>query len=261
MIQEIHYLVMNPTGNQTILVQSEIPLEKQLSVADVLMQFEPKAEQVGFLSNCAVGDISLRMAGGEFCGNATICAAVQYGLQNDMDQGQVTVCVSGAATPVAVSISRQENGMWSGIVEMPQPESISCVPLPDGKTHPLVSFPGISHVILEEFQTHEQAEKLAVSLCNEYGFDALGLMFLKQKENRLSPLVFVPAVNTLFWESACASGTTAVGAWLAKKQNKTVHAKLQQPGGTLDITASPSGPLLLQGTVCCIAEKTVIVEL
>ena len=83
--------------------------------------------------------------------------------------------------------------------------------------------------------------------------DALGLMFVDRDRSALTPLVYVPAAGTLFWETSCASGTTAVGAWAAG-QNCSPGASglpltlsLKQPGGTLEITAEQDGTLSLTG--------------
>ena len=74
---EIDYAVMDPTGNITILVETPVPEASQPFAAARLMELEPAAEQVGFLSSGRDGaELSLRMAGGEFCGNASMSAAV-----------------------------------------------------------------------------------------------------------------------------------------------------------------------------------------
>jgi diaminopimelate epimerase len=93
------------------------------------------------------------------------------------------------------------------------------------------------------------AEALAKALCAQLNADALGLMFLNREEESLRPLVYVPGAGTLFWETACASGTTAVGAWLVSETGRHVHMSLKQPGGILEIMAEPGGELLLTGTV------------
>ena len=118
----------------------------------------------------------------------------------------------------------------------------------------------ISSTILEQEIPEKEAEALAKRWCAHLKADALGLMFLNRKEGRLSPLVYVPAADTLFWESSCGSGTSAVGAWLALASGKPVTVSLKQPGGVLEIAASPDGSLFLKGTVRCLYEKVVDVE-
>ena len=85
-------------------------------------------------------------------------------------------------------------------------------------------------------------------------------MFLDREEESLIPLVYVPGAGTLFWETACASGTTAVGAWLAEETGLPVHLSLKQPGGSLEIAAEPGGELLLTGTVRIIHRAETVVS-
>ena len=105
---EIKYHVMDPTGNITILVETPVEEASQPFVASKLMEAEPEAEQVGFLTSPVneTWDIALRMAGGEFCGNATMSAAAFYAAGAGIEKGIVTVCVSGAAQPVPVDLLR-----------------------------------------------------------------------------------------------------------------------------------------------------------
>ena len=76
------YCLLDPTGNITILAGLPVGPEQRNDlpgIAASLMEKEPSAEQVGFLGpgdgNC---DLSLTMAGGEFCGNATMSAAAVF---------------------------------------------------------------------------------------------------------------------------------------------------------------------------------------
>ena len=297
MSREICYILMDPTKNMTILVETPVPPESQPSVAARLMEQEPAAEQVGFLSaagstghfgstsaasrpdaedrpaQCAV---SLRMAGGEFCGNAAMSAAAYYSMCAGITEGQVSVQVSGTPAPVTVNIRRDENGTVTSrraAVHMPHPVSVETISFPEGQILPVVTFPGISHVIVDKTDIlfgkktlkdpaadmdRETAEEYARRWCSFLGTDALGLMFLNERESRLTPLVYVPAADTLFWESACASGTAAVGTWMAEKTGRPVALSLRQPGGILKISTTPDGTLLLEGTIHCCYKKTVL---
>ena len=255
---EIKYHVMDPTGNITILVETPVEEASQPFIAAELMQREPEAEQVGFLTipekrAAATGrpdanaseqsvddrtfrDIDLRMAGGEFCGNATMSAAAFYAARNGMQEGTVTVRVSGAAEPVPVEIclasAKTACGpdlqiasmpVYRGTVTMPRPVAVTEVKLPDHdqketyRTYPVVHFEGIDHVILEENADRSRAEELAPLWCRELQAEAVGLMFLNRSEGTLTPLVYVPEAGTLVWENSCASGTSAVGAWAASR--------------------------------------------
>ena len=260
----VAYDVLDPTGNITILVRTPVPEEKQPAIASHLMELEPAAEQVGFLSQAEDCDIALRMAGGEFCGNASMCAGVVAALEAGRNKSNVSLKVSGATGIVCAEVEQAQETetdgetqnicgtIWAGIVDMPLPVAIEEVNLPGTGPLPVVCFEGISHVILEQSLPKERAEELAPIWCRELKADALGLMFLsqdKEKSASLKPLVYVPAAGTLFWESSCASGTTAVCAWMTAKEQKPCSIRLKQPGGTLGAQSDADGRIRLTGTI------------
>lgn len=257
-LQEIPYTLCNPTGNITLLAESPVPAEKQPAVARMLMEREPETEQVGFVRLAAAPDgcdVSLRMAGGEFCGNATLSAAMLFLEQKGLKEGCLTLRVSGADAPVPVTLKGTEDGFYRGTVTMPKPVSVGTERLLPGRDFPVVRFPGIAHVVLDAGDADSvtpadaEAEALARSFCGILSADALGLMFWNAEDGALSPLVYVPAADTMFWESSCASGSAAVAVWLAEKTGGTVSLALRQPGGTLTVSAAPGGTCRMTGTV------------
>ena len=255
MTEPLSYTLLDPTGNITLLAETPVPEASQPLTAKRLMELEPATEQVGFVRILENG-IDLRMAGGEFCGNASMSAAVLYLLRKNRDSGEVTVRVSGTPQPVKVAAEKQADGSWRGCVEMPHPLSVGRERFSDGSVRPVVRFPGITHVVLEEEMEQPAAEKLAPLWCRELESEALGLMFLDRERGILKPLVYVPTADTLFWESSCASGTTAVGAFLAAESGAAVRLPLKQPGGILEIEAEPGGRLLLKGSVRLIRQAS-----
>ena len=248
MTRIIHYTLFDPTGNVTLLAETPVPAPEQPRIARLLTAPEPAAEQVGFVTPGSGGAIRLRMAGGEFCGNASLCAAALALLRAGRSEGSVTVHVDGTDEPVSVSMTALAEDAWRGAVDMPRPLSVGTEALPGGRRLPVVRFPGIAHVLLEDAMPRETAEALAPAWCRSLGADALGMLFLTRERRALTPLVFVPAAGTLCWENSCASGTTAAGAWLAAEAGHPVELSLAQPGGTLEIAAAPNGALRLTGT-------------
>ena len=252
---DMRYALLDPTGNRTVLAETPTPEAEQPAVAARLMELEPSAEQVGFYS--ADGDrISLRMAGGEFCGNASMCAAVLAAMDRGVSRGTLSIDVSGAADPVEVTVCALEDGGYRGTVRMPGPVSVGTESFPDGSSFPVVRFGGISHVVAEGALSCDEAEAAAEEWCRYLGADALGIMLFDREAGTLAPLVYVPAAGTLCWERSCASGTTAVGAYLASA-GSPISLSLIQPGGILRIEADPSGDLFLTGTVRLIRRRTV----
>ena len=266
---DITYSIFDPSGNTTILVETPVPVEKQPAVASALMEREPSAEQVGFVSfpsgdvpeesDC---DIRLRMAGGEFCGNATMSAAALVAMRSNRTPKQgdsigVTVRASGASGPVTVALKAETDTAYYGSVIMPKPRSIDDAPFSvtgDGRKPVIVRFPGIAHVILERpapegERGRARAEALARSWCDALGTEAIGILFFERHKLRLTPLVYVPAAGTLCWESACGSGTTAIGAYMADRTGKPVDITIKEPGGSLNILSLDDGTLQMSGIV------------
>lgn len=260
MTGELSYVLMNPSGNVTILVETDVHGEQYAGISSYLMQLEPAAEQVGFLKKTDGGciDIGFEMAGGEFCGNASMSTAVYYASLNKINEGLITVKASGVSNPVKVYIKSLFDGTWQGQVQMPCFNKIEMIAFPEGHRFPVVSFDGISHVIIEKDFKKDEAERLIRKWCHYLTADALGIMFLNRQESKLTPLVYVPAAGTLFWESTCGSGTTAVGAYLAHEAHDDVKISLKQPGGTLRISALKDGSLLLEGTVKYMYSRTAL---
>ena len=241
----ISYYYVNPTGNITLLIDSPVPTEKRAETAKALMLAESDAEQVGFIDGR-----NLNMAGGEFCGNATLSAAAVYCLKNGIEKAEIDMTVSGAKSPVRVRIEKTGDGIYSGEVEMPAPESIDEIELTlDGKkiNVPLVNFGSISHIILTEKADIEECERVIGGLCKKLDAGGLGIMLVDG--DKLTPLVYVPEPETLVRESSCASGTTAAGIYFASLSGGAYEKEFTEPGGTLGISLIPGKPPLLRGSV------------
>ena len=257
--EKLRWSLFDPTGNLTALVESAVEPERQPFVAAELMRLCPAAEQVGFVRFDAEPP-ALRMAGGEFCGNAAMSAAALYCLRVRETEA-LRLCVSGAAEPVEVRLSRAGEDRFAAQVSMPPPLDITRVPFALGDVRgdlTLVRMQGISHLIIPEASPffalcadRPRAERAVKTWCGELAADCLGLMFLSGEgaARSLTPLVVVPASGTVFWESSCASGSAAVGMALAAESGSTVELTMQEPGGSLAVRSDPnSGMTLLRGT-------------
>ncbi len=231
----LRYIKADPTGNITALVESPIAENRRAEAAAAIFAGDSSIEQLGFLSETAAGDIRLDMAGGEFCGNACLCAAAYHLRRCGGERGRVLVSISGADAPVPVEMQRLSENEYSGSVEMPLPLSIDT----EG-ANPVVNFPGISHVIIPYDTPASIAEALIRPMCAGLGADALGLMLFDEAASHLRPLVYVPGADTLCWERSCASGSCAVSAYLAHREAKDVSRSLSLPGGSLFAAAEYS---------------------
>ncbi|MBE6019727.1 MAG: hypothetical protein E7230_05290 [Clostridiales bacterium] len=210
---------------------------------------------------------SLRMAGGEFCGNATMCAAALWMTRAGlMGEAEARVRVSGATEPLMVSLARTSAVSFAAAVEMPPALGIDHLKLSDGMLPgsavlglPVVKLEGISHIIIEPDsgffglkQDRALAETLLRGWCGALGSECLGMMFLDEGSGSrpLTPLVYVPGADTMFWENSCASGSAAAGIWLAEKTGAPVDITFDEPAGQLRVESDPeSGRTVLHGSV------------
>lgn len=248
------YTVLDPSGNLTILVTSAVERQHQPALAAALLAAEPDAEQVGFLE--PPGDdchIRVRMAGGEFCGNATLCAAALYSAQSG--EHRALVGMSGADRPLTVTL-QQGCGAYEGRLDMPLPTSVETRTFSlDGRAFslPMVTLPGITHLLLTQPLAKRDAERAVKLWCRELQAPGLGLMMLEEATMTLTPLVYIPGGDTLYWERSCASGTAAVGAALATLRGESLSLRLSEPGGQLGVQAEMAGGrlarLVLEGRV------------
>ena len=255
------YTLFDPTGNITALIDGDSSREEAAGI----MQMHPEVEQTGFIREALPeedGDAMLKMAGGEFCGNASMCAAAWYAEKSGLQSGNVRLDVSGAEDIIMVRIERIGPDSFHAEVGMPPTLGISAEDLEfDGLKGmlPLVRYQGIYHLIIEEdspffsfLKEREKAEEAVKEWCEKIDAPGLGLMFVQATEAgcRLTPLVYIPGGDTLFWEHSCASGSSAVCVYIAGKEGCDVSLRLSQPGGVLKVNSDPRGlETWLSGTV------------
>lgn len=262
----LRYSIFDPTGNITALVESEVPVPEQPAVASALMRLHPETEQVGFVR----GD-SLRMAGGEFCGNASMCAAALLLLKRGAAgaaRTPVRLRVSGASRPVETVLRREDGESFAAEICMPPALEIGAREFSFGALHgslPLVRLEGISHLLIREGSAffallckRPDAEAAVRAFCEELGAEGLGLLFLEEsaEARRMTPLVYIPGSGTVFWENSCASGSAALGMALAAEANAPVDLSLHEPGGVLRVRCDPRGDAWLCGRVRRVSEHT-----
>ena len=270
--QDLEYRVFDPTGNITALVETQVDPADQPAAASWIMAQNPEVEQVGFVTFAAAGagapvadvPVSLRMAGGEFCGNATMCSAALYMIVNG--EANVKVRVSGTKDPLDVRLVRRDAVSFDAAVTMPPAVGIDELKLSDGMLPgndvlrlPVVRMEGIAHVIIEPdsgfFGLKDDsalAETLLRGWCGVLGAECLGMMFLDEGKGvrALTPLVYVPGADTMFWENSCASGSAAAGMYLAAKEGKPVDVTFSEPAGSLRVTSDPDiGRTVLYGSL------------
>lgn len=280
----ISYFVADPTKNITVLVSSAVPVDNQPAMALALLEEEPTGQQVGYISDGVPGqsDITLRMAGGEFCGNATMSTAALY-IRNAIQSGEITpsenpassgeeqfpeydvvVNASGAESPVKCHITAtDDDSSFVGKLMMPSPKCIEYAELTwkdESYKLPVVKFDGISHVIFFGELPKEDAEAAVVKWAGDLRVEGLGIMFFDLEYNTVTPVVYVKNPETLYWESSCGSGSTAVAAYLFSKAKKDIQVTLREPGGNLSVEVvvrDGEAQYFLEGHVSLSEEKSI----
>lgn len=267
---ELKFIKTSPTENMTILIQTPVPREQHLAVAEKLIAYgSVYAEQAGYIEEAEnpMAEKRLQMMAGEFCGNASLSLAAWLAKEKGLPIGEKTEIileVSGADSLVRCEIKREEKG-FSGRVAMPLPKGIEKKTFAlDGESLELtaVVFEGITHIIVPvslwgENGT-EKAEQAAKAWAGEMPA-AFGILLFDEEKGELYPLVSVENVS-LIWERGCGSGTSAIGAYLAARAGKSVSVKLKQPGGIMGVEAEYKNgtikALSITGNVSIVAEGT-----
>lgn len=195
----------DPAGNITLFVMDPVEKARRGKVAEQLMAIERfRAEQVGFYCP-PTGDADghMEMMGGEFCGNATRA----FGMLIAQEKGglsQVRIETSGCDHLVSVDVDLAAGTSRS---EMPLPQSVAAVEV-EGHPGTLVHLGGIAHLVVEGVEPSRSFFDKAEPLFQDIqGLDAYGVIFLGG--GKMTPLVKVPAANSLVWEGSCGSGSLA----------------------------------------------------
>lgn len=227
----------DPAGNVTLFVLTPVDRALRADAAGKLIAALPemKVEQVGFASAPLMGGAArLEMAGGEFCGNAARAWGMWTAAGRVPRPERVRIEVSGCSHPIAVDVDWVEG---TARTEMPLPLEVRPVPEFGGT---LVHLGGIAHLVVRDTapsrEFFHRAEPAFVGLA---GLEAYGVVFLEcldaaAGEERLTPLVKVPSVGTLFQEGSCGSGSLAAAvAESAEVRDGEFRRRYVQPAGAL----------------------------
>jgi len=228
----ISYLIFVPGGNGTALVEKlGYTPEVRKQINDRIMADNGDVvEQVGFVEKGATPE--LKMAGGEFCGNATRSAAFYY---LEGKPGQMKIKVNDAFVNAGV----YENGdAWC---EIPLYYGNDVVVQLDEGIHK-VKMNGMTTLVVNEdaakryLEDRQNLKTHGMNFIHHYHLEsceAVGVMFLEKIDSvlKINPIVWVRSIDTLFYETACGSGTTAT---------VMVESYLKQSDCSMDIL-QPSG--------------------
>ena len=267
---ELKFIKTSPTENMTLLIETPVPREQHLEVAEKLIAYgSVYAEQAGYIEEPEnpLAEKRLQMMAGEFCGNASLSLAAVLAEEKGLAAGEETEVileVSGADSLVRCQMKKEENG-FAGSVAMPLPKVIEYKKFHlEGKTYelPVVVFEGISHIIVPASLWGADGVRKAELAAKEWAEEmpaAFGILLFDEEKGECQPLVSVQGV-TLIWERGCGSGTSAIGCYLAEKTGKSISVSLKQPGGTMGAEVSMENgkitSLHITGKVSIVAKGT-----
>ena len=246
---QLEFVKVNPVENMTVFILDEVEKSKHIEIAKKIMSYSNLcAEQVGFVEKMKADDdniaVRLQMMGGEFCANATRSLAallVHYehkSIKNIGNNYYVDVEASGLEKNLRCTVQKTGDFTYMSKVALPLPSEIPTELLLEDKFKLYrVDFDGISHFIIDIKTVNDKDYifKLIKYYMEGEDYEAFGIMFYDFDIDYLTPLVYVKATDSLFWERSCASGTSAIGSTLSYIYSKEVDLDVSQPGGILNI--------------------------
>lgn len=217
--------ILWPGGNTTALVRGNIDRSQYADIATAIIQSDPTVEQVGFLEppTSSNANIRLQMMGGEFCGNATRCAAYLYATGNSLSCCSCEV--SGYDGIISAVIHKNQVAL-----HLPGTLIHSLRSIPDGD---VVDLKGIRHILLPYETSYEQQTHFVKAYRDS--MPAIGICTYK-KENDffdLNPYVWVEVTKTLIHETGCGSGSIALAYLQFIKNEEQTLFHIRQPSGAM----------------------------
>lgn len=270
--QKITFVKMDPGGNVTILVTGGVavnrPAVRAAIASELLDQRHLHAEQVGFVHPAS---LSLEMMGGEFCGNAARALTAYILLQKGVPEWSGRITVSGVTRPLEAWGRRIGEAEVVAEVEMPCRRSLDSVrtELWKEKEVAVVEIEGITHILLDQANHPFPAdwEREAAEIRAAFGVEelpAVGTIWYTEGDRgaEIKPVVRVRETATTYYETACGSGTLALGLFAAKRALRGISdCAVRQPSGeelqlsiTLDETTQQFTHAAIRGPVRMVAE-------
>ncbi len=255
----LKFKIFRPGGNDTCLIEGLEPNpNKRGLINSIMLDTYKNVEQVGFI-NSSPTNPELVMAGGEFCGNATRSAAWQI---LNGQPGQIEIKVSGAEQKLKAGVT--EAG--EAFAQMPVYEDPQYITEdPNNPGNYTVKMQGITHYLdfnSEQLAglTEEEIKVKGMEQIRQAKLDtepAAGTIYVKQTKGKyeISPVVYVRDTKCLYYETACGSGTTALGLSLALKAGKSINnVQIMQPSGlpiavSVDFDGNKFGYTQIQGPI------------
>ena len=252
----------SPGGNTTLLFpdSGQRPAEQARLASLALDPAMLGGEQAGFVH---LSHGRLRMAGGEFCVNASraVGALLAYTAQSATpEQGVLEGLALGLAQPTGYAAEYPERtdeihvSGWNspvrlrtrGLAPLWQVEALLRLPACSITTveqgaH-LVRLPGICHLLLggPAHSLPEDCYAAAAQMRQRHNLEkepAAGVIWWRECQGQLEmlPLVHVRDAGTTFLENACGSGALALALCLARSGTRRAFSIMQPGGSALEV--------------------------
>lgn len=92
-----------------------------------------------------------------------------------------------------------------------------------------------------ENNIREYADKAAnAANINPQDLQAFGILLWDEDASYMRPCVYCRDIDTVIWESGCATGSTCIGFYRATQRNCGTITVVNQPGGAITIDCDPS---------------------
>jgi len=240
--------VAYPSGNTTAVVFDQRLLDdrKPLNVllASAISRQLPEApevEQCCFvtLPQGSSAIARMEMFGGEFCANAARSVVWLVTGGNDY-AGSLEV--SGISKPLRFEVV-------AGSVQLEMPLSKQATIAEPVNEGVLVRLEGISHIVVTDqaMRCQRTPRMLLLELLANAAYDlpnqpAVGVTYYHPQSFTADFCVWVRGVDTIFDETACGSGTSAIGIALASTAQQSIQTDVIQPSGETILTSADYDP-------------------
>ncbi|MCL2280935.1 D-alanyl-D-alanine carboxypeptidase family protein [Candidatus Saccharibacteria bacterium] len=192
------YEITAAGGNSTI-IETDTIYENLAIRGNYLLNLSETAEQAGFINGRA-----FQMAGGEFCGNGSRAAAI---IMSNFKTNKIRYSVSGFQNIVEATVEKLVDNIFNVSAEFKDLR----YEIATKNDCRIVKLDGITHIIVKVKKIPKNTRVILSEKITKYNLEnepAVGLIYLT--DNKITPLVYVKKVDTIYEETACGSGSVAV---------------------------------------------------
>ncbi len=251
-MKDYKYKIFNPVGNKTALVYEEgFSKEERIIINNLVLKKHRDVEQVGFIDT---KQNKLEMAGGEFCANATRCAV--WELLNKRE-GKAFLAVSGLKEKIEGGIDKAKEVFVKINISKCFDELINT-----NEKYNFINLDGIMHAVINEKDSGMYINLLKKNTLKEDELkqemkkfntseNAVGIVLLERINEilKIYPIVWVKGIDTLYFETACGSGSLAVAIYKYFTTNNKDFIINQPSGYTIKVNLDTDDKKIKSATI------------